>query len=304
MFKLIYSIFVILISLIFVFIVLILKRKSSERKMPVSDVKADPPEGLNPQVLTYLYMDRVKNEYMNSIMLNLVKKGYLKIEETSLRDSQTNSKNYRITKLKEYNDGDKNEELYLKELIQYGFNKVSVSSSDLYGNLGTTTSEIKKNISNEYKDKIFEPLMSSIFKFIVIMISIIVLLIFVIPLIIPFKIMNIISGIIVIASIGAIAYFGKDIKERTGYGNKILEEIECFKKFIEKAEKEQLDNLLVENPNCFYDILPYAFALGISDKWIEKFNDISFQKPDWFESQNEFKLQNIKEFVDFLKNLK
>lgn len=29
--------------------------------------------------------------------------------------------------------------------------------------------------------------------------------------------------------------------------------------------------MVTNNPICFYDILPYTYVLGISDKWIKKF---------------------------------
>ena len=109
------------------------------------------------------------------------------------------------------------------------------------------------------------------------------------------------SGIIGIISIGAIAFFGKDVKERTQYGNEIIKQIESYKNFI---EKEQVDNLLSENPNSFFDILPYAFATGIVDKWFEKFNNEDIKKPEWFQAQGDYKIENLKEFVNLLKILK
>ncbi|MBR1840831.1 MAG: DUF2207 domain-containing protein [Alphaproteobacteria bacterium] len=55
-----------------------------------------------------------------------------------------------------------------------------------------------------------------------------------------------------------------------------------LKKFIKVAEKKRLETLVEENPSCFYDILPYAYILGVSDKWINKFEDIMKLQPDWY----------------------
>lgn len=39
--------------------------------------------------------------------------------------------------------------------------------------------------------------------------------------------------------------------------------------FLETAEKEKLEQLVFEDPKYFYNILPYAYVLGVSDKWIK-----------------------------------
>ena len=44
-----------------------------------------------------------------------------------------------------------------------------------------------------------------------------------------------------------------------------------FRNYLMTAEKNQLDVLVEENPNYFYDILPYTYVLNISDKWISIF---------------------------------
>ena len=72
----------------------------------------------------------------------------------------------------------------------------------------------------------------------------------------------------------AIAFFAIIMTRKTSYGEQIKSKIKSFKRFLEMAEKDKLNALVVENPNYFYDILPYAYVLGISKKWIEKFENI------------------------------
>ena len=48
---------------------------------------------------------------------------------------------------------------------------------------------------------------------------------------------------------------------------------------MEVAEKDRLEMLLEENPQYYYDILPYAHVLGVSDKWEDKFKDIALEPP-------------------------
>ena len=66
--------------------------------------------------------------------------------------------------------------------------------------------------------------------------------------------------------------------ESTKYYNKIM----GFKDYLLKVEKEKLELLVEENPNYFYDILPYAYVLGISKKWSKKFESIVMPAPTWY----------------------
>ena len=63
-------------------------------------------------------------------------------------------------------------------------------------------------------------------------------------------------------------------------GSAQLGKILGFKEFIKVAEKERLEMLVEENPEIFYEILPYAQVLGVSDKWIENLDVIKVDRPD------------------------
>ncbi len=74
----------------------------------------------------------------------------------------------------------------------------------------------------------------------------------------------------------------KNMAKRTKYGNEMLGKIKGFKRFLETAEKSRLETMVHTNPTYFYDILPYAYVLEVSDKWIEKFESIAISQPDWY----------------------
>lgn len=103
--------------------------------------------------------------------------------------------------------------------------------------------------------------------------------------------------------IGMVAIFGIlmllcNIKKRTPYGNEMLGKIKGFKTFLETAEKSKLEQLVMENPTYFYNILPYTYVLGVSDKWIKKFETIAIESPDWYDSPNHFSMNTFGNFVD------
>ena len=88
------------------------------------------------------------------------------------------------------------------------------------------------------------------------------------------------------------------LPKRTKYGNEMLGKLRGFKNFLETAEKEKLEALVMQNPNYFYDILPYTYVLGVSDKWIKKFESISLQVPSWYDNSNGFNVSSFGAFMN------
>ena len=72
------------------------------------------------------------------------------------------------------------------------------------------------------------------------------------------------------------------IIERTPEGKSLYGRVLGFKRFLETAEKSKLETLVEETPTYFYDILPYTYVLGVSDKWVEKFDDIIINEMDTY----------------------
>lgn len=71
------------------------------------------------------------------------------------------------------------------------------------------------------------------------------------------------------------------IISRTKEYTQTLNQIVGFRNFILLAEKERLEALIEEDPQFYYHILPYAQVLNVSDKWEDKFKDITVQPPQW-----------------------
>ena len=89
-----------------------------------------------------------------------------------------------------------------------------------------------------------------------------------------------IFGIMCLIGIG-ICY--KYMPKRTKYGAEMYGKIKGFKNFLETCEKERLEALVEQNPTYFYDILPYTYVLGVSDKWIKDFENITLVPPTWYD---------------------
>ena len=90
----------------------------------------------------------------------------------------------------------------------------------------------------------------------------------------------------------------KYLPKRTPYGNEILGKIKGFKNYLETAEKEKLEAMVLQNPTYFYDILPYTYVLGVSDKWIKKFESITLRAPEWYDSDSPFDMLSFHTFMN------
>ena len=110
----------------------------------------------------------------------------------------------------------------------------------------------------------------------------------------PVYLMGYIVGLICI--VGMVICL-KYLPKRSQYGNEMLGKIKGFKNYLETVEKDKLENMVMQDPSYFYNILPYTYVLGVSDKWIKKFEAISLQAPDWYDCPNGFDATNFGSFI-------
>lgn len=74
--------------------------------------------------------------------------------------------------------------------------------------------------------------------------------------------------------------FGKTVHRRPKY-TEILGEIVGFREFLKTAEKDRIETMLADDPDYYYNILPYAQVLGITELWNKKFRDITISPPSY-----------------------
>ena len=86
------------------------------------------------------------------------------------------------------------------------------------------------------------------------------------------------------------------LPKRNPAGRRLLNEILGLKHFIEVAEKSRLKTLVEQNPEYFYNVLPSAYILDVSDKWIDKFESIMQINPEWY-SGGAFSTANFNSFA-------
>ena len=72
------------------------------------------------------------------------------------------------------------------------------------------------------------------------------------------------------------------MKKRTDRGQRLTGRVLGLRNFILYAEKDRLAILVEDDPTYFYSILPYAYALGLSDIWAEHFRGLTLEPPTWY----------------------
>ena len=96
------------------------------------------------------------------------------------------------------------------------------------------------------------------------------------------------ATIIFIASVALSCLIAPLIARKTKYYSAELNEVLGFKDFLQTAEKDRLETLLEENPQYYYDILPYANVLGVSDIWEDKFKNLTLEPPTYYRGVSVF----------------
>ena len=104
--------------------------------------------------------------------------------------------------------------------------------------------------------------------------------------------------IIGIIAVAALIFFVKIMPKRTKFGNEILGKLKGFKNFLETAEKPRLEALVRENPEYFYNILPFTYALGVSSVWMKQFETIAMEAPNWYVGTGPFMMNDFSRFMN------
>jgi len=286
----------------FVILSFFLWYKFGRDDMVFETVEFYPPEKLNSAEVGTLYRGHSDSTDAVSLLVYLADKGYLKIHETQTKSLLGSKGTFEIEKIKDYDGINDLEKTFMDGLFK---KKDIVKASDLQDSFYVYINKITTKLYG-YKNKIFER--SSMNKrFLLMFFNLLILAsIIAIPLMIygsmftaaslvPFWSLAYIAGIVGIILIFIInAYMPK----RTKYGSEMLGRISGFRNFLETAEKDKLEHLVEEDPTYFYKILPFTYVLGVSSKWIKKFESINIQSPDWYDSPSAFSYATMNNFMN------
>lgn len=277
---------IIFIILIITFILWILFGKNNKEKLKT--VEYYPPADLDPAQMGYAISRVNDKKLIISLILNLVSKKYIKIIENNGKQYLVN-----LCVLNVEDERDKYQKVIGKDLSDLKFSNInelkelSVTEKIVYNGLF-----YDKNI-NDFSNtmlmtyicrQVYDELNNKFKEYIVSKKSITVQIVSVALYGISFTlgVFNYFLAVNLNPKYNIIFYFSYVfialiflltllMKKNTYFGDEIISKIKGFKSYLEKVEKDKLDALVLKNPNYFYDILPYAYVLGVSKKWVDKF---------------------------------
>ncbi len=91
------------------------------------------------------------------------------------------------------------------------------------------------------------------------------------------------EGVITLAFGYAVLALQRTLLVRTESYNETLGRILGFKEFILVTKKDRIEAMLETNPELFYDVLPYAQVMDVSNEWEAKFKSITIRPPAWYD---------------------
>jgi len=86
------------------------------------------------------------------------------------------------------------------------------------------------------------------------------------------------------------AAWGWLMPHRTWAGVQQTAHVRGFQEFLQRAEKDRLERL---PPETFNRWLPWAIALGVTERWILGFQGLSIAAPSWYLSSSDFSLPSF-----------
>lgn len=219
---------------------------------------------------------------------SLINNGYIEILSDNEQEvyADVDSKKSMYDQLVEQfnNDVKKSEEMTSKlqpltvlENIVYErlFEKEDVVILSKHKTFYKTFSEVEYELKNSFKDKVHDKqatkqIGGAIFRNIIILVLSIISYSLVEDLDPNWKILYTLCFLCVFVNL----FFTIFMKRKTEYGELITARVRGFRHFLITAEKPKLEALVAENPQYFYNILPYTYAMNISKTWIRKFENI------------------------------
>lgn len=268
-------------ALLFI-VVIILWSKFGKDKKAVQTVEFYPPNGMSSADIAFWQSGLIaNNEKLTPLLIELANDGYIQIEEVETKSKKKSE--FAITKLKDKYDGnDRAKEIFFNGLFKNGA-KSKIYKSDLEDDFYLTLNIIRELYNKpEKRHKVFEAksLYMRILAWVLCALSVFAVL---------FNFSNLFDSALkyILTLVGIIIcivsfVFSFFIRKRTDEAVDILGKINGFKNFLETAEKDKLEALVDDDPAYFYNILPYAYVLSVSDKWMKKFESIAVEPPQWY----------------------
>ncbi len=226
-----------------------------------------PPDELSPGSLRFVQQMYYDDKTMTSAVISLAVKGYLLIDEFD--DEHT------LVKTTPENPVDLPEtERALYDALFSGGNSLKIAA-DNQRRLASARSTHRRALRAGYRGRYFRQNSLLSAPALVIGVAATALALSIGPAPTPMVILGISSMLPVYV------FFNAIMKRPTVLGQRTIEQIQGFREYLDVAEKDELDlrNPPEKTPELFERYLPYALALGVEQRWAERFSSVLASVP-------------------------
>ena len=230
----------------------------------VQTVEFYSPDNLDAAQVGFIYGEKSIIKLTTALIIGLASKGYIRIEEISrnkykiIDTKSDNLKRLSIT-----------EQIVYQELFKNGISENIISENPSFASVFSKVSYCLENVMDkkindiESRNKMYITL-ALLFVGIVVWCSSILYVKDLNPF---YDLLYVVSFLSIFIS----GFFAIITNRKTSYGEMISSKVLGFRNYLNTAEKDQLNQLVEDDPDYFYNILPFTYVLNISKKWIDVF---------------------------------
>ncbi len=245
-------------------------------------VQYRPPEEkgapLTPALVGTLVDERFDQRDLTAAIMSLGAKGYLRIEEKKVDRLLFDATDYELTRLKQADDGlGPVEALVFAGLFAEGGDQVMIS--DLKKKFYTHLPGIYRAATRMLVDGGYFLRSPSSVQTMWVGVAVVSFVFLMVITFLTASLSPIYGVIAALATAGIIIGFGVVMPAKTVKGARTRNYIVGFQEFMTRADKDRIERL---GPSVFYEYLPYAIALNVTDQWAEAFKDLTLEPPSWY----------------------
>ena len=238
----------------------------------------EPPKGLSPAGCRYVLSMGFRQACFIAAIVSLAIKKQLRIDE---EDDE-----FTLTRIddKQAKTPSKGEQAVLDELLPSYRKRIDLDREN-HSSFRGAKSGLEKELAKEFKGRLFRLNLGYLMPAFVIFVVSMLIAAF-------FHGSTIVWVIFIFFSIVTHILFCFLLRAPTPSGRRIMDEIEGFKRYLDTAERDRLDQMRSPQltPEVFEAFLPYAYALGVENSWCKRFeNEIpeeireqSGWQPSWY----------------------
>jgi uncharacterized membrane protein len=255
-------------------------------------VQYQPPDGLTPAEIGTVLDERCDMRDISATIIDLAARGYLRIKEIKREGILRDSVDYQFIKEKEFRHDPAlktHEKLVLGGI--FGIASEYKTLSTLEGEFYSELREIRDAVYNSVVDEGYFPMDPRTVRLSYGMLGGAIIVLGVIGTVL--QLIGAQSGhnfpwtTAAALGVGAsgivILLFARILPRKTPAGSKMHENILGLEEYLSRAESQEL--AAAEQQSLFERLLPYAVALGVTQLWAKRFENLSLQPPTWYHGE-------------------